>query len=64
MLSFEGGTLQLKETVTMLRSRDVIHRGIALPRYMIHVPVSVIISVLKKKALLFDSPCTKEKLSS
>ena len=26
-ISFEGGTLVLRETVTMLRSRDVIHRG-------------------------------------
>ena len=27
MLSFEGGTLLLRETVTMWKSRDVIHRG-------------------------------------
>ena len=27
MFSFEGGTLLLKDMVTMLRSRDVIHQG-------------------------------------
>ena len=56
MLSFEGGTLLLREMVTMLKSRDVIHRGPTSFWCMIHVPVSVIIPVLKKKALLFD--CT------
>ena len=30
MLSFEGGILLLRETVTMLRSRDEIHRGPAV----------------------------------
>ena len=55
MLSFEGGKLLLRETVTMLRSRDVIQRDPATFWRMIHIPMSVIISVLKKKALLFDS---------
>ena len=53
MLSFEDGTLLLRKTVTMLRSRDVIHRGPALFWCTIHVPVQVIIPVLKKKALFF-----------
>ena len=39
--------------MTMLRSRDVIHGGLASFLCIIHVPVSVIIPVLKKKALLF-----------
>ena len=51
--STEGGTLLLKETVTMLRIRDVTHREPASFWCMIHVPVSIIIPVLKKKALLF-----------
>ena len=55
MLSFEGGTLLYRETVTPLR-RDVIHRELAWFWCIIHVCVSVIIPVLKKKALLFDSP--------
>ena len=55
MLSFEGGTLLLRETVTMLRSKDVIHRGPDSFGCMIHVPLSVIILVLKIKALHFDS---------
>ena len=46
MLSFEGGTLPLRETATMLRSGDVIHRGPASFWCMIHAPVPVIISVL------------------
>ena len=54
MLSFERGTLLLRETVTMLRSRDVIHRRPVSFLWMIHVSLSVIIPVLKKKALLFD----------
>ena len=54
MLLFEGGKLLLRETVTMLRSRDVIHRGPAWFSCIIHVPASVIILVLKKKALIFD----------
>ena len=44
------------EEVTMLRSRDVIHRGPAWFWCIIQVSVSVIIPVLKKKALLFDLP--------
>ena len=28
MLSFKGGKLVLRESVTMLRSRDVIHKGL------------------------------------
>ena len=59
MLSFEGGTLLLRETVTMLRSRDVIHRGLVSFRCMIHVLVSLIIPELKKRAKLFDSPSYK-----
>ena len=55
-LSFKGETLLLRETVTMLRSRDVIHKGPVSFWCMMHVPVSIIISVLKKKALLFDFP--------
>ena len=48
MLSFEDGKLLLWETLTMLRSRDVIHRGQASFWCMIHVLVSVIIPALKK----------------
>ena len=55
MLSFECETLRLKKMVTMLRSRDVIHREPASFGCMIHVPVSVIIPLLKKNVLLFDS---------
>ena len=40
----------------LLKSMDVIHRGPASFWSMIHVSVSVIIPVQKKKALLFDSP--------
>ena len=46
----------MKDFVTMLRSRDVIYKGPASFWCMIHVPVLVIIPVLRKKALLFDSP--------
>ena len=56
MLSFKGGTLLLREVVTLLRSRDVIHKGPASFWCKINVPVSVIIYVLKKTALPFDSP--------
>ena len=56
MLSFEGGTSLLRETVTTFWSRDVIHGGAALFWCMIHVPVSGIIPVLKENALPFDSP--------
>ena len=42
--------------VTMLRSRDGIHRGPASFWCIIHVPESVIISVLKKKAFIFLLP--------
>ena len=49
MVSFEGGTLLLREMVTMLRSRDMIHRRPTSFWYMILVPLSVIIPVLKKK---------------
>ena len=52
MFSFKGGTLLLKEMVTMLRSRGVIPRGPVSFWCMIYVPVSVIMTVLKKKALL------------
>ena len=55
MLALKGRILLLREMVTMLRSRDMIHREPASFRCMIQVSVSVIISVLKKKALLFDS---------
>ena len=54
MLLFESETLLLRETVTMLRSRDVIIRGPASFWYMTDVPVSVIIFVPKKKTLPFD----------
>ena len=56
MLSFENPTLLFREIVKPLRSTDVIHRRLASFWCMIHVPVLVIIPVLKKKALLFDSP--------
>ena len=56
ILSFERGTLLLRETATMLKSWDVIPRGSASSWCMIRIPVSVIIPVLKKKVLLFDSP--------
>ena len=54
MLSFENGTLLVREMVTMLRSRDVILSGPASFWCMIHVPVLVIIPVQKKKAVIFD----------
>ena len=53
MLSFEGKTLLLRETETMLRRRNVIHSELASFLCMIHVPVSVIIPVLKKKVSYF-----------
>ena len=56
MLSFEDETLLLRATVTMLRSRDVIHRRQASFWCMINVSILVIIAVLKKNPLLFDSP--------
>ena len=37
MLSFKGGTSLLRETVTILRSRAVIHRGHASFWYMMHI---------------------------
>ena len=46
MLFFESGTLLLWETVTILSSRDVIHRGPGLFKYMEYVTVSVIILTL------------------
>ena len=61
MLSFEGGTLLLRETVTEWSSRDVIHRGPASFLCMIHVPVLVIIPVLNKMALLFRSHMWRSK---
>ena len=54
MLSSEGGTLLLSETVTMLRSRDVILRKPALFWCMVHVLVSVIIPVF-----LFTNPSSR-----
>ena len=56
MVSFQGGTFRLRETVTMLRSRNVILWGSVSFRRRIHVLVLVIIPVQKKKALLFDFP--------
>ena len=51
--SFEGKTLLLRESVTMLKSKDVIHSESASFWCIIHVRVSLIILVLKKKALFF-----------
>ena len=42
---FEGRTLLLREMVTMMRSRDVIHKGPASIWCMIHISVSVIIPI-------------------
>ena len=56
MFVFEGGTLLLRETVTMLRSRDVIHRGPTSFWCTTHISLTVIIAVLKKKRLFFDLP--------
>ena len=56
ILSFDGGTLLLREMMTMWRSREVICRRQATFWYMIHDPVSVIIPAQKKKVLFFDSP--------
>ena len=61
MFSFENGTLLLRQMMTMLRNRDVILRGPALFWCMIYVPVSIIIPVLKKKALHFDSSSYNER---
>ena len=49
MLSFEGRILLLRETMTMFGSRDAIHRGPASFLCMIHVPVLVIIPVVRKR---------------
>ena len=53
MLSFEGRTLLFREMVTMLRSRDVIHRATASFWLMIDVSVPVIIPVQKEKKKRF-----------
>ena len=52
MLAFKGGTLPLKETVTMLRSRGVIPRGCIL------MPDTCVgnYSYTEENALLHDSP--------
>ena len=55
------GKHYLRETVTMWRSRDVIRRGPAAFWCMIYVPVLVIIPVLHKMALLFDSPMWRSR---
>ena len=47
LFSFEGGTLLLRETGTMWRNKNAIHR--ASFWCMIHVPMSIIILVLKNK---------------
>ena len=60
MFLFEGGTLLLREKVTMLKSSDMIRREPPSFSYMIHVPLSVIVPVLKKKMLLFDSLKTRD----
>ena len=56
MVLFEDGALVLKKrkTVNMLRCSNVIHRGPASFCCMIHAPVSLIISVIKKKVLVFN----------
>ena len=46
----------LREMVTMLRSRDMIHWGPASFWFIILVPMSVITPALKKKALFFIHP--------
>ena len=50
-----GDILLLRETLTILRSKDIIHRWSASFWEMIHVYVSVIIPLLKKKALTINS---------
>ena len=54
----EGGNYRLpfSEIVTLLRSKDVIHRGLPLFWCIKDVLVSVIIPVLKKMALIFCLP--------
>ena len=47
----------LRETVTMLRSTEVMYREPVSFWYTIHVLVPVIIPVQKKKGLLFTHPC-------
>ena len=49
MLSFESETLLLREAVTMLSCRDVIHRKPVSIWFMINTTVKVIIPVLKKR---------------
>ena len=49
MLSFEPETLLLRETMTMLKSRDVIYREPVSFWCMIHVLMLIIIPVQKKK---------------
>ena len=46
MLSFEGETLLLRETVTTLSRVDVIHTGLGSFWCMIHAPMSIIIPIL------------------
>ena len=50
MLSFEGGTLLLREMVTMLRSKDVIPQSPVSFWCMINVPELVIIPVQKNSS--------------
>ena len=51
MLSFKGGTLLLREMVTMLRSRNVIHRGPVSFWCMIHILGNY--SFTKEKGITF-----------
>ena len=55
ILWFEDGKSLLRETVTTLRSRDVILCKPTSFCYVIHILVSLIISLLKKLALNFIS---------
>ena len=50
------GDIVIERNGDEFESKDMIHRGPASFWHMIHDPVSVIIPVLKKKALLFIPP--------
>ena len=55
MLSFKGETLLFIETLTRLRSKDVMHREPTSFWRIINVLKSIIIHILKNNTLLFDS---------
>ncbi len=55
MLSFKDETLLFIETLTRLRSKDVMHREPTSFWRIINVLKSIIIHILKNNTLRFDS---------